>query len=347
METPSAAARGTGEKDRQTGHSRGHVTSDSMSLPSFAEYPLDRPFINANISGRPIGRPVKAFPESNTAAILSALKNLQEKIRRLELERTQAEENLKRLSRETTQHRSVLEGETEETDGSRMKNQVLATQLAAAESRCSLLEKQLEYMRRMVRKAETERTSVLKEQASLESNRSGDHADVQAKFAKLDMLEKEYMKLTETQNLAESKIRELEQKLQEEEHQRKLVQDKAAQLQTGLEANRILLEAVSPSPPRATKHKKKKNSGKKPLQQRQSHSQPHYRLSLGDVLCGRNVHEHEPFGPRQRPACPTPHEAAQPTALQRPRAQRDTAGQEVPSDGRVQWEEDFGSPFQQ
>ncbi|KAG9337534.1 hypothetical protein JZ751_028551 [Albula glossodonta] len=223
METPSAAARGTGEKDRRTGHSRGHVTSDSMSLPSFAEYPLDRPFINANISGRPISRPVKAFPESNTAAILSALKNLQEKIRRLELERTQAEENLKRLSRETAQHRSVLEGEAEETDGSRMKNQ--------AESRCNLLEKQLEYMRRMVRKAETERTSVLKEQASLENNRSGDHAEVQAKFAKLDMLEKEYMKLTETQNLAESKIRELEQKLQEEEHQRKLVQDKAAQVE--------------------------------------------------------------------------------------------------------------------
>lgn len=40
-------------------------------------------------------------------------------------------------------------------------------------------------------------------QASLEKERSDDHADVQAKFEKLDMLEQEYMKLTETQNLAE------------------------------------------------------------------------------------------------------------------------------------------------
>ncbi|XP_019743192.1 centrosomal protein CEP57L1-like [Hippocampus comes] len=42
------------------------------------------------------------------------------------------------------------------------------------------------------------------------------------------------------------KIHELELKLQEEEHQRKLVQDKANQLQSGLEINRILLQSASP-----------------------------------------------------------------------------------------------------
>ncbi|XP_061073014.1 centrosomal protein of 57 kDa isoform X5 [Conger conger] len=272
--TPSAAPRDTCEMDHRTGHSR--VMSDSMSLPSFVEYPTDRPFINANIPRRSLDRPVKAFPESNTAAILSALKNLQEKIHRLELERSQAEENLQRLTRESTRHKAVLEAER----GGSEHNQELATLLAAAESRCSLLEKQLEYMRKMVRNAESERTAVLKQQASIEKERSDDHADVQAKFEKLDMLEQEYMKLTETQNLAESKIRELEQKLQEEEHQRKLVEDKAAE--TGLEANRILLQSVSPSPARVTKEKKKKTAVK-PLQQPHSHAQPHYRLSLGDV----------------------------------------------------------------
>ncbi|XP_064157664.1 centrosomal protein of 57 kDa isoform X1 [Anguilla rostrata] len=277
--TPSSAPRDTSEMDHRTGHSRGYVMSDSVSLPSFAEYPTDRPFINANIPRRSLNKPVKAFPESNTAAILSALKNLQEKIHRLELERSQAEENLQRLTQETTRHKAVLEDEREGSTHS----QELATLLAAAESRCSLLEKQLEYMRRMVRNAESERTAVLKQQASLEKERSDDHADVQAKFEKLDMLEQEYMKLTETQNLAESKIRELEQKLQEEEHQRKLVEDKAAQLQTGLEANRILLQAVSPSSAKVTKDKKKKRAVKKPLQQCHSHAQPHYRLSLGDV----------------------------------------------------------------
>lgn len=41
-------------------------------------------------------------------AIFSALKNLQEKIHRLELERLQAEENVKHLSRETADYKKVL-----------------------------------------------------------------------------------------------------------------------------------------------------------------------------------------------------------------------------------------------
>ncbi|KAJ8280410.1 hypothetical protein GJAV_G00054230 [Gymnothorax javanicus] len=277
--TPGAALRDADIKDYRTGYSRGYMMSDSVSLPSFADYPTNRPFINANIPRRSPHRLVRAFPESNAAAILSALKNLQEKIRRLELERSLAEENLQRLSRESSPRKAVLESEGE----GREHNQEMASLLAAAESRCSLLEKQLEHMRRMVRTAESERTAVLKQQVSLEKERSDDHAEVQAKFEKLDMLEQEYMKLTETQSLAESKIRELEQKLLEEEHQRKLVEDKAAQLQTGLEANRILLQSVSPTSGKASKDKKRKTAAKKPRQHHHSYAQPHYRLSLGDV----------------------------------------------------------------
>lgn len=47
---------------------------------------------------------------------------------------------------------------------------------------------------------------------------------------KLEKLEQEYRRLTHTQINAEAKIRELECKLQEEEHHRKLIQDKAAQV---------------------------------------------------------------------------------------------------------------------
>jgi predicted nuclease with TOPRIM domain len=47
-------------------------------------------------------------------ALVSALKTLQEKIRRLELERTQAEDNLNLLSREAAQYKKALEEETNE-----------------------------------------------------------------------------------------------------------------------------------------------------------------------------------------------------------------------------------------
>nr|XP_023648326.1 centrosomal protein of 57 kDa isoform X2 [Paramormyrops kingsleyae] len=252
--------------------------SDSISLPSYTDYPLDLPFLNSNLRRSP-AKPVIAYPESSGAAILSALRNLQEKIRRLEKERAEAEKRLQHLSREASRSRGVPESRAE--NGGRVTSQDLSSQLAAAESRCNLLEKQLEYMKKLVRNAESERTAMLKEQVSIEKEKATDHTEVQVKFEKLDLLEQEYLKLMKTQSLAERKIRHLEQKLREEEHQRKLVQDKAAQLQTGLEANRILLESVSPRPSKSTKNRKKKT---KPVQhQHHPHPQPHYRLCLGDV----------------------------------------------------------------
>ncbi|XP_057206412.1 centrosomal protein of 57 kDa isoform X4 [Triplophysa rosa] len=239
--------------------------SDSVSMPSYTEYPAGRPFINTPL---PFSHtPVKAFPESNSAAILSALKNLQEKIRRLELERCDTHQKLQTLSNESTQTQAHSRGEED------LKNHELLRHLSAAETRCSRLERQLEHMRKTVRNAESDRTAVLRRQASLERLGSVDQTYVQRKLQKLDVLEQEYRRLTDTQTLAEKKIRELERKLQEEEHQRKLVQDKAAQ--TGLEANRILIQSVSPRPHKSSKVKQK--------MKHTSHPQPHYRLSLGDV----------------------------------------------------------------
>lgn len=44
-------------------------------------------------------------------AVISALKGLQEKIRKLELERTDAEDNLKRLARESKHYKDILQQE--------------------------------------------------------------------------------------------------------------------------------------------------------------------------------------------------------------------------------------------
>ncbi|XP_074996212.1 centrosomal protein of 57 kDa isoform X4 [Calonectris borealis] len=167
--------------------------TDGLSTTSFIEYPKYKPFINSDLLRSP-RKPVIPYPESNSRAIFSALKNLQEKIHRLELERLQAEENVKHLSRETADYKKVLSEqmrhkEHDKTEVSK-KNQELASQLAAAESRCSLLEKQLDYMRKMIQHAENEKSHLLEKQ---------------------------------------KKMKELEQKLQEEEHARKLVQEKAAE----------------------------------------------------------------------------------------------------------------------
>ncbi|XP_020946579.1 centrosomal protein CEP57L1 isoform X9 [Sus scrofa] len=136
-------------------------------------------------------------------------------------------------------------------------------QLSSAQSRCTLLEKQLEYTKRMVLNVEREKDMILEQQAQLQREKEQDHMKLQAKLEKLDVLEKECFKLTTTQKTAEDKIKHLEEKLKEEEHQRKLFQDKASQLQTGLAINRILM--ASASNPKCSKEKKKSSKKTKCL----------------------------------------------------------------------------------
>uniref|UniRef100_A0A8C5SJC1 Centrosomal protein 57 n=1 Tax=Laticauda laticaudata TaxID=8630 RepID=A0A8C5SJC1_LATLA len=266
--------------------------TDGLSAASFSEYPRHKPFINADLCRSP-AKPVIAYPESNSKAIFSALKNLQEKIRRLELERIQAEENVKSLTRETSDYKKVLSEQLLEKEQSKLqvykKNDELAAQLAAAETRCVLLEKQLEYMKEMIAQAELEKSTVLEKQATLEKEKVIDHSHVKSKLERLDLLENEYTRLTSMQSLAEKKMKELEEKLQEEERARKLVQEKAAELQTGLETNRRLLQAqTQPAPVLMPSKPKKMKKKSKQLEKNDSgmthfHSQPHYRLRLGDV----------------------------------------------------------------
>nr|XP_034970964.1 centrosomal protein of 57 kDa isoform X1 [Zootoca vivipara] len=281
----------------RTSH-RSSSFTDGLSAASYTEYPRHKPFINADLR-RPAAKPVIAYPESNSRALLlllaifSALKNLQEKIRQLELERIQAEESVKSLAKETSDYKKVLseqlmEKEQTKSEVSR-KNEELEAQLAGAETRCRLLEKQLDYMKQMIAQAELEKTTVLQKQATLERERILDQSHVTSKLERLDLLEKEYERLTSMQSHAEKKMKELEEKLLEEEQARKRVQEKAAELQTGLEKNRQLLEAQT-QPVMLTEPLKPKKIKKKAKQMEKNdpgmvhcHAQPHYRLRLGDV----------------------------------------------------------------
>lgn len=199
------------------------------------------------------------FNSPNNQALVSALKTLQEKIRRLELERTQAEDSLNLLSREAAQYKKALEEETNERnlaheELTRQKRDI-SIQLSSAQSRCSLLEKQLEYTKRMVLNVEREKNMILEQQAQLQREKEQDQMKLHAKLEKLDVLEKECLRLTTTQQTAEEKIKYLEEKLKEEEHQRRLFQDRACELQTGLEISKILMSTVSN--PKLCKERKK------------------------------------------------------------------------------------------
>ncbi|EPQ18644.1 Centrosomal protein CEP57L1 [Myotis brandtii] len=142
-------------------------------------------------------------------------------------------------------------------------SQDISIQLSSAQTRCTLLEKQLEYTKRMVLNVEREKNMILEQQTQLQREKEQDQMKLQAKLEKLDLLEKECFKLTTTQKTAEDKIKHLEEKLKEEEHQRKLFQDKASELQTGLEINRILMSSVSN--PKQSKEKKKSSKKTKCL----------------------------------------------------------------------------------
>ncbi|KAM6180650.1 centrosomal protein CEP57L1 isoform 2-T2 [Erethizon dorsatum] len=229
----------------------------------------------------------KMLHSPNSQALILALKTLQEKIHRLELERTQAEDNLNILSREAAQYKKALENETNERNLAHQElikqKKDISIQLSSAQSRCTLLEKQLEYTKRMVLNVEREKNMILEQQAQLQREKEQDQMKLHAKLEKLDVLEKECFRLTTTQKTAEDKIKHLEEKLQEEEHQRKLFQDKAAELQTGLEISKILISTVSNSKHSKEKKKSSKsastgcsvNAGRQNLQEKMHHCGPH------------------------------------------------------------------------
>ncbi|XP_048082020.1 centrosomal protein CEP57L1 isoform X4 [Ursus arctos] len=265
---------------------------ERVFIPSFSQnYESSQTHHSANLE---VTAP-KMLHSPNSQALILALKTLQEKIHRLELERTQAEDNLNVLSREAAQYKKALEKETNERNLAHQElikqKKDITIQLSSAQSRCTLLEKQLEYTKRMVLNVEREKNMILEQQAQLQREKEQDHRKLQAKLEKLDVLEKECFKLTTTQKTAEDKIKHLEEKLKEEEHQRKLFQDKASELQTGLEISRILMSSVSN--PKRSKEKKKSlksssasssvNASMQSLLQLMQHYRPHTCQKLTEV----------------------------------------------------------------
>ncbi|KAM7119514.1 centrosomal protein CEP57L1 isoform 2-T4 [Ciconia maguari] len=224
---------------------------------------------------------------------MAALKTLQEKIRRLELEKSQAEDNLCSLSIAAAQYKKALEHESYKKDTAHQElmqqRKDITVQLNAAQSRCSLLEKQLDYMRKMVSSAELEKKMFL-EQAQLQKEEDQNRLELHAKLEKLEMLEKECLKLTATQRIAEDKIKHLEEKLCKEEHQRKLIQDKTAQLQTGFEINRVLMSSVtSQNEPKKENGKNKKKKKRNPTMKKMHLSQLHVRAGELPFVAGKSV----------------------------------------------------------
>ncbi|XP_078799096.1 centrosomal protein CEP57L1 isoform X4 [Oryzias latipes] len=106
----------------------------------------------------------------DSKAVVDALKNLQDKIRRLELERMQTQKTYLQVSHDAQKQPQVLTSETAAsvpaTDFSAKTD--LDLKLQSAESRCKILEKQLEYMRKMVENAKKDRSAVLENQLQRE-----------------------------------------------------------------------------------------------------------------------------------------------------------------------------------
>ncbi|KGL83935.1 Centrosomal protein CEP57L1, partial [Tinamus guttatus] len=233
-------------------------------------------------------------PLPNNQAVVSALKTLQEKIRRLELERSQAEDNLCSLSAEAARYKKALEQESYKKDISHQElmqqRKDVSVQLNAAQSRCSLLEKQLDYMKKMVSSAEMEKKLVLEQQTKLQKEKNQNRVELHAKLEKLEVLEKQCLKFTATQRIAEDKIKHLEEKLCKEEHQRKLMQDKAAQLQAGFEVNRMLLSLVSSqNEPKKERRKKKTKKKKSPAGKKMCLRQFHVRAGVLPFVAGKGA----------------------------------------------------------
>ncbi|XP_078504533.1 centrosomal protein CEP57L1 isoform X2 [Lissotriton helveticus] len=214
-------------------------------------------------SKKPVSATFDVGPAPNSKELMSALQTLHEKIRRLELERTQAEDNLQSLSKEAAEYKKVLECENQKKDLSgriitEERHEEVISQLSKAQGRCSLLEKQLDYMRKMVQNAEKEKNAVVEQQANLRRENDLNQEGLHSKLGRLDVLEKECLRLTATQRTAQNKISQLQEKLHEEEHHRKLLQQKAEQLETGLEINRLLIPAPVSSKSGPKKKAKKK-----------------------------------------------------------------------------------------
>lgn len=80
----------------------------------------------------------------------------------------------------------------------------LEEDLQGAEARCNLLEKQLDYMRKMVQTAETDRDTAIQRSAMVAKQAAQQTSDeIRGQLEKLSGLERDHMKLTASHSIAE------------------------------------------------------------------------------------------------------------------------------------------------
>uniref|UniRef100_A0A0B7AP13 Centrosomal protein of 57 kDa n=1 Tax=Arion vulgaris TaxID=1028688 RepID=A0A0B7AP13_9EUPU len=249
--------------------------SDS-GMSKYFEYPASKPFINTDYT-RADG-PVNSFPTSDRDAVISALRNLHENVKKLEIERNIAEQNLQSLALETGQYKELLnigkhwnEQEDHRSHGKAfvaVESRELESQLLSAEHRCQLLEKQLEQMRKMVDNSEQNRRELMEQTRKMQLKRDMTGADIRLHMERLNELEREQKRLTLTQTLAETKILELEQEIRNERTHRETLQDKTSQVR----------KTKKPS-----KKKKKTVPSKHSSDTCRSEPLRHFRLNLADI----------------------------------------------------------------
>ncbi|XP_015225032.1 PREDICTED: centrosomal protein CEP57L1 isoform X2 [Cyprinodon variegatus] len=223
-----------------------------LSVSKHQEFPALSP-LNMDQTSRRLSQTTCGI---DSKAVVDALKTLQEKIRRLELERKQAERSYAQFSQDSPKHQQDMASHSR-TEAN-LSGSALDLKLQSAEARCKVLEKQLDYMRKMVENVKKERHVLMGNESQQPSSSNN-----QNQREKLEKLESEYLKLSRTQTMAEMKLAILEQKLLKEEHERKLVQEKAEELRRELDVN---LHLTLP-PTEDTRQKKTKKTNQKTSKQ--------------------------------------------------------------------------------
>lgn len=190
---------------------------------------LDFPFHTLVETEQPTTSPRVSQSKTNidSKAVVNALKTLQEKIRRVELETSRQTERSQQISQDVQMQKqaTVL---TCQHITQKHKDACGKTQLDPVE-RCKRLQKQTEKVNRSFCRAQREQTVLMQNQTLLQNEQL--NSNIQKQNEKLEKLESECEKLSKTQTQSELKLALLEEKLQREEHERRLVQEKADELQ--------------------------------------------------------------------------------------------------------------------
>uniref|UniRef100_A0A8C6UJU5 Centrosomal protein 57kDa-like protein 1 n=1 Tax=Neogobius melanostomus TaxID=47308 RepID=A0A8C6UJU5_9GOBI len=187
---------------------------------------LDFPFHSVVDSEQPTTSHRVTQPKSNidSKAVVDALKTLQGKINRVEAETSRHTEKSLQMSQESQTNLQTTVLPTLPTTRHQQP-----TKEHEAIIKCKTLRKHLEKTKRCIERAKKEQSTLQEKQTLLQKEQF--NTSIQLQNTKLEKLESKYDKLRRTQTLSEMKLAMLEEKLQKEEHERKLVQEKAEELQ--------------------------------------------------------------------------------------------------------------------